>query len=309
MNKVHVSVLFIFSLILPLVSGASMQAKYFVPEGVSDQQALPLVVVLHGCLQGADEIAASTRFDELAQQEKFAVLYPEQSRQANINRCFNWFRPQDQRRSGEPEAIVELVNQFNQFQKINKRRVYVTGFSAGAGMAAILATCYADTFAGVAIHSGTTYLAAQSMLEAFTAMRQGSQVPPEEGAAEGYACVNKTGLKPIDTMVIHGMSDTVVTPRFREQLVEQFTAFNDYLDDGSRNNSFRERDNSIDEGSSEGGYNYRLTVRDFGGTRLADLAVEQLGHAWSGGSQMQYSDPRGPNATLSIWRFFQGSRK
>src|SRR5690349_8907610 len=62
----------------------------------------PLVVVLHGCTQSAGGYDRASGWSQLADEQGFALLYPEQQRGNNANGCFNWFEPDDTRRdSGE----------------------------------------------------------------------------------------------------------------------------------------------------------------------------------------------------------------
>src|SRR5215218_9376561 len=49
----------------------------------------PLVLVLHGCTEGAND-AAAWGWNELADQSGFAVGYPEQTTANNQMQCFNW---------------------------------------------------------------------------------------------------------------------------------------------------------------------------------------------------------------------------
>ena len=53
---------------------------------------MPLIVVLHGCIQDPDDFAADTRTNALAEEHTFLVAYPEQAIDANASKCRNWLR-------------------------------------------------------------------------------------------------------------------------------------------------------------------------------------------------------------------------
>ncbi len=72
----------------------------YVPPERSTVQ-MPLVVMLHGCKQTIDELAAGTRMNLLADTCGFAVVYPEQSKHAHAHRCWHWYDDRDSAGHGE----------------------------------------------------------------------------------------------------------------------------------------------------------------------------------------------------------------
>ena len=145
----------------------------------------PLLVLLHGCKQGAADFAAGTRMNEAAEAAGVVVLYPEQSLAANLLRCWNWYALQDRsNKDGDAAVIAAMTRQVMREHEIDATRVYVAGMSAGGGMAAVLVRDYPELYAALGVHSGVPAGLAHDVYSAMRLMSDGP-VPSDVGCGAG----------------------------------------------------------------------------------------------------------------------------
>jgi poly(hydroxyalkanoate) depolymerase family esterase len=256
-------------------------------------EKLPLMVMLHGCGQTGRDLAASTRMNALAVRQRFLVLYPEQDRLAHPQGCWNWYERRSGKADAEAATLMAAVDQACMLYPVDRDRVALAGLSAGASMAALLATRYPLRFRAVVMHSGVAPGAAKSSATALGAMR-GEHVPPMPatavGKAMGAAAVFTT-LPPM--LVLHGDADTVVAP---SNAVNSAAVWATAV--GARPGLPR---------TVQRGKRHAMRVTDFrrkGRTLVSLCEIAGLGHAWSGGTpSLLFSDPAGPDATRMTWAF------
>lgn len=265
-------------------AGAERPFQLYVPASAPPPEGRPLILMLHGCTQDAQDFARGTGMNHAAEAAGALVLYPTQLRAANQNGCWNWFRPEDQHaEAGEPALLLAMVRQVMATQGVDPRRVYVAGLSAGGAMAALLVREYAQVFAAAGVHSGLAAGAAQNMMGALSAMKSG---------AKGFAPVANPAAS-VPLIVFHGDRDTTVHPRNGEQLLQAAAP-------GLRAET--------QSGQSADGRRYTRTALRAPGA-LAVQAEHWLlhgaGHAWSGGdARGSHTSAAGVNASQEMLRFF-----
>lgn len=247
---------------------------------------MPLVVMLHGCTQSPEDFARGTGMDRLADELSFLVAYPRQTASANAQKCWNWFDPRHQRRDGgEPALVAGIVREVLARERVDPRRVYVAGLSAGGAAAAVMAARYPDLFAAVGIHSGLACGAARDLPSALSAMQRGGGVSRE-------------ALCFVPTISFHGDRDMTVGEVNAGEIMALAAAAHGAPLEIAR-----------DTGTSAGGRRYtRVTSRDGTGRPLLEQwTLHGGGHAWSGGDAAgSYTDPTGPDASREMLRFFLG---
>ena len=258
--------------------------KLYIPSTYAGEPA-PLVVMLHGCKQNPDDFAAGTGMNALAEEQGCLVVYPAQAKNANGSNCWNWFQANDQRRDrGEPSIIAAITQQVMRDYEVDPERVYVAGLSAGGAMAAILASEYPDLYKAAGVHSGLPTGAAHDVPSAFAAM--------QNGAANGALKARSGAAIPV--IVFHGDRDRTVHPQNGHQVLAHHA--------GPQPGAA-----TTEKGSTPNGRSYTRAIhRNAGGKLTAEhWTVHGSGHAWSGGSKRgSYTDPKGPDASREMLRFF-----
>lgn len=193
----------------------------YVPDDLPPDPAL--VVVLHGCTQTATSYDHGTGWSTLADRHGFAVLLPEQKRRNNPLRCFNWFRADDTgRNGGEPESIRQMIVRMGADHGIDRRRIYVTGVSAGGAMTAVMLATHPEMFAGGAIIAGVPYRSAAGLEEGFESIFQGRSRPAREWGDLVRAASGHRGPWP-KVSIWHGDADRTVNPINATELIKQWT--------------------------------------------------------------------------------------
>ncbi len=283
----------------PIKPGASFKADLFtcaagsrdymvyVPSTAS-QGAQGLVLMLHGCTQTHADFARGTGMNDLAEQHRLIVVYPQQSRGDNAQSCWNWFSIGDQRRGrGEPEILAQMARQMARDHKVPQDRVFAAGLSAGAAMAVILGQTHPDVFAAIGAHSGLPFGAARDVPGAFAAMGgTGAADPaPRKDAA------------PTPAIVFHGSADRTVHPLNGERIAADTLA-------AGPDQTVVDKTAARSGGR---GHTRQITTTLDGQVLVEHWLIDGLGHAWSGGrAGGSYTDPNGPDASAEMVRFFLG---
>ena len=136
-----------------LVSGDVERAYVLhVPAKVRASTPVPLVISLHGFTEWPAHLQKMSRWDALADEQGFIVVYPSGT-------SF----PKRWRGNGSADAagtatdvqfIADLIDALSRQYAIDAKRVYVNGLSNGGGMTAVLGCQLADRIAAIGTVAG-----------------------------------------------------------------------------------------------------------------------------------------------------------
>ena len=192
----------------------------------------PLVLALHGCTETAAEYE-DVGWNAIADKYKFYLVYPQQQSANNPYSCFNWGGgslstnngdlDDITRGKGEAESIAQMVSYMESTYSIDTKRVFVSGFSAGAAYTAALLALYPDIFAAGASFSGIPALCATNQSTAYTCEDSAvSNTPAQWATVVHNAYPGYSGSYP-RMSIWQGSSDTTVNTANFGELVDQWT--------------------------------------------------------------------------------------
>ena len=282
--------------------------EVYVPSSRRANSAVPLVVVLHGCAETADQVAAASAYDRLAERRRFIVLYPDvDAMDMGYGGCWKgiWEPRAEGRGRGDAGAIAEMTTAVIARWHVDRSRVYAIGISAGGFEAAILGADYPDLYAAIGIHSGAAYgVGDQGCLPP-------NEVPAETNAvalAALAAMGERARVMPV--IVFHGDKDGRIPYRCGQQALSQWLGTDDLILEREHRPVLPSTPTGVSHATVPGGHAY--TVASYSDKSRCVVAqfwtVNGMGHFWSGGSadpsSARYSDPRGPSAAAASWAFF-----
>jgi len=306
---------------LPVASGRWIEGHHllpywlYLPQRTPEHAALtgwPLVVMLHGCHQTALEFAQGTRMNRLAQAKGYAVLYPQQPASAQAQRCWRWFDRAAQEGRGETGVLAALIEAVCAQYRLDRRRIYACGLSAGAGMAAVLALNHPELIAAIGLHSGPVFGACHTPIGALHVMRRGAEAEADAAIhtlldrhAMRSPAMPTASLPPMPALLIHGEDDPVVSQVNQQQLARQWLRLNG-LPPGAPHRV-------TEKAAGRGGSRNAHQIQDFTVRRKLILRVVRIAglrHEWSGGDPaLRFNAKAKPDASRLMLDFFGRHRR
>jgi len=183
----------------------------------------PLILVLHGCTQSAQEAISVSGWDKLAKENDFFLLVPQQRILNNPNRCFNWFRAEDiDSLNGEAASILNMLSYCLSHYSIETTQIFITGFSAGGQMSVSLLALRPELFKGGAVFACAPFRLAEKPSQALKAMHGKPEL------TEKQLTQRVMDLHPGETIsypslyIYHGSDDGIVYPKCAVMLYNQW---------------------------------------------------------------------------------------
>ncbi len=258
--------------------------KLYTPSSYNPNRPMPLVMVFHGNEGTGASIAEVTRFNDLAEQEGFIVVYPD-----GINH--NWYlrgNSSGKVKLDDVSFTTALIDHLRQVRNIDAHRIYATGFSKGAILAQDLACELSDRIAAFASVAGALPVRLKGKCQPKTPVSM-LMINGTNDLAVHYEGDDKSergALISIPATVEHWRSQDKCTSSAK---VQQFPV---------PNPKSRFRVKTSQYSGCRGGSEVLLTDIVYGG------------HSWPGGAsqdpnQLQFNADIGYNATNAIWDFFK----
>jgi polyhydroxybutyrate depolymerase len=268
--------------------------RVHLPPGYTAARPMPMVVVVHGAFDTAEGMERFTGFSDLADQEQFIVLYPNgigilgYLQHWNAGHCCGKAAADE---VDDVSFLARVIEDACTHLAVDRRRIYMTGFSNGGMMVHRFAAERGDLLAAVA------------PLAATAGGRPDNLVP--EWSIPDPVC-------PMPVLAMHGLADEYIpfeggrSPAHRD--ARQYWPVMRSLEAWARRNgcstepvTWRERQGKVHVTTWQGGTN---------GADVVLYTLKGWGHDWPGPFFTGRLDPRDPlqgfDAARMVWDFFKG---
>ena len=134
--------------------------KVYVPKSYSGGEAVPMIMVLHGCAMDHNDSINSWNFDLIADANNVIIVYPFITSfvgMRNENCWGYWFDNEIHEGEGEVADLTSIGKEVESKYNINPAKRYITGISSGGGMTVAAAIAYNEYWAAAAPVAGLPY--------------------------------------------------------------------------------------------------------------------------------------------------------
>lgn len=252
---------------------------FYTPKSYNPDRPMPLVLVFHGDDGNGRSISNVTRFNELAEQKGFIVVYPD-----GIDQKWS-LRGNGQGRVDDVLFVSALIDHLQQQINIDNHKVYATGFSRGGILTQALACKLPDKIAGFASVAGSLPV----------------RLKPN--------CQPQTS---ISMLMINGTNDRDVLYEGNDHTQRgALVSISDMVDFWRSHDQCTLSNASLKFSKDQ--VKTALYTGCNGNSEVWQLAVVNGGHFWPGGSSTdesvnKFNAKLGLNASETIWNFFQRHR-
>ena len=257
------------------IESGGMQRRYlrYIPRSYDATKAVPLVISLHGFASNALEQLGYTRWNALADQDNFIVVYPQ-----GAGSPPQWDSGSIPIRGNSEiddiQFMRELLDSLNKGLCIDPARIFVNGISNGGGMTYRMACEMSDQVAAIGTVAGAYY--------------------PIPGGCHP--------TRPMPVITFHGTADPLVNINGRPGLgLPKITA---WVADWAQRNGCKTREDIPSKGEVSG--LHYTDCKD--GADVLFYEIEGGGHTWPGSPvpvPILGKTTKDINATETMWAFFQ----
>ncbi|MBV8554449.1 MAG: PHB depolymerase family esterase [Planctomycetaceae bacterium] len=283
----------------------SVDRKYVVhlPSNYNPAEKLPLVMVLHGCLQQGggplpfiDTIELDSKFDEVADRERFIVVYPNHKLDVirpSVPFCWEWWIDDNIHEGrGEVADLAEIVKEVQHDYQVDPNRIHIAGLSSGGAMTVAALVAYSEIFASGSPTAGMPY--SETALNYQTHMYK-----PVEEIARAMTAEMGPHKRPVPIFIIQSEDDQVVNLHYAENIRDSWgKAFG-----VDTRQPISPPESGVTEGTPWTRAKYGQGPD--GSTVVETLFLNGLMHGWYGGGKGEFAFPSAPNTAQLAWEFFK----